>query len=358
MRFLFLGLFIGIILGLLPFWKPVTGFGIYPEWNGEIDAIDRIEISKNSHISKIPLPPIITKSRIFLLSGNGYKRYEVDTENQLTSVSGNGRYYIRYKKVGETIEFYGIKGNRFWKTTSMEYPYVSYNGKIILLMNGDHSRIRIFDFNGNQIGIQVIHGRLCTTIAFSKYSDFACVGFLDGSYYALDDKGMAIYSGVIASNPPIKGMAISNTGNFLAVHHGSKENDSIEVIDIHNKVSRTVNLKHVHLTKVAIHIASDGTLTTIDNNRILLVDRDGDIKNTISIPAKRPGYSKIDYANGLYVMSYTKKTGEALFLIFRNDGRVLYLLEFPEEPFLDCTVEDLIILLRGSRNLYCYSYSH
>lgn len=357
MRFLLLGLFIGIILGILPLWKPAAGFEIYPEWHGEIDAIDRIDLSRNTHTSKSTIPPIKAKNRIFLLSGNGYKKHEVNTDDQLTAVSGNGQYYVQYEKVGKEIEFFGIQGDRFWKTRSMEYPYISYNGKIILLMNGDHSRIRILDFNGNEIGIKAIHGRFCTVIAFPRYTDSACIGFLDGSHYAIDNRGTVIYSSVIANNPPIKGMAISSTGNYLAVHHGGNGHDSIRVIAINDKVSYTVHLKNNHVTKTAIHVTSDGTLTTIDNNRILIFDRDGDIRNSLAIPAKRPGHSKIEYTNGLYVASYTKKTGEALFFIFRDDG-VLYSMEFPEEPFLDCSINGSLIFLRGSRNLYCYSYSH
>lgn len=357
MRFLLLGLLIGIILGILPLGKPVAGFEIYPEWHGEIDAIDRIDISKNTHISKSSIPPIKAENRIFLLSGNGYKRHEVNTGDQLTAVSGNGQYYVQFEKVGTTIEFFGIRGDRFWKTGSREYPYISYNGKIILLMNGDHSRIRILDFNGNEVGTEAIHGRFCTTIAFSKHTDFACIGFLDGSFYAIDNRGTIIYSGVIANNPPIKGMAISSTGNYLAVHHGGNGHDSIRVIGIRDTESYTVHLKHNHVTKTAIHVTSDGTLTVIDNNRILIFDGDGDIRNSLAIPAKRPGHSTIAYTNGLYVASYTKKTGEALFVTFRNDG-VLYSVEFPEEPFLDCSINGSLIFLRGSRNLYCYSYSH
>jgi hypothetical protein len=357
MRFFLLGLFIGLIVGLIPFWTHRNGFELYPEWHGKIDTIGAIEPSNNTAIAPLRLQPIKVENRIFILAGNGELKHEVAPDD-LTAVSGNGKYYITYQKVGTSIEFFNIQGDRFWKLKSLEYPYLSYHGKLILLLNGDHSRIRIVDFNSNEIGVRHLHGRFCTTIAFSCHSDFAGIGFLDGSYYVIDENGLIRTAGTAPHHKPVKGISLSSRGNFAAIHHGGKENDIITLVNIPEKRSAPVELNNVHLTRTTMHITESGLLTAIDRDRILIADEDGDIQRIIRIPEKRVGHSRIEYRKGLLLVSYTKKTGEAFFLIFRSDGRILLAKEFPEEPMLDCSITDSVILLRGSQYLYCYSFSY
>lgn len=357
MRFFLLGLFIGLIGGLIPFCMPRSGFELYPEWHGKIDTIGAIEPSNNTAITPLPLPPIKVENRIFILAGNGELKHEVAPDD-LTAVSGNGKYYITYQKVGTSIEFFNIRGDRFWKIKSLEYPYLSYHGKLILLLNGDHSRIRIVDFNSNEIGARYLHGRFCTTIVFSSHSDFAGIGFLDGSYYIIDENGIIRTAGTVPHHKPVKGMDLSIRGSFVAIHHGGKENDIITIVNTPEERTAAVELNNVHLTRTTMHITETGLLTAIDRDRILIADADGDIQRIIRIPEKRAGHSRIEYRQRLLMVSYTKKTGEAFFLIFRGDGRILHAQEFPEEPMLDCSITDSVILLRGSQYLYCYSYSY
>ena len=61
----------------------------------------------------------------------------------LVAFSGDGRFHARYRKVGSEVEFFNAAGERFWRLPSLEYPYLSRRGRLIFLMNGDQSGIRI-----------------------------------------------------------------------------------------------------------------------------------------------------------------------------------------------------------------------
>jgi len=358
MRYLYIGLICGFILGFLPFFKPVGGVAIYPEWHGKIDLIKNIQKASNPLISKIQLPPVKTTEKIFTLSGNGEILTEMNMDHQLVSFSKNGKYIIKYDKIGTNIEFLNIHGERFWKSISMEYPYISFNGKIILLMNGDHSAIRIVDFNGNEIGSKKINGRFCTVISFSKFSDFAGIGFLDGSFFIINYNGEIIYKGIASENFLIKGIAISSNGQYIAIHHGGKEGDFIRLVNLNLKKFFITPLKHIHISKTSLKVLNDGRISVIDYNRILLIGNRGKITKIIETPTKRPGTSTIDYANGIFIASYTKTTGNAHFIIYREDGTPLFAKNFSSEPFLISFMNDSVIFLRGSESLFCYYYTH
>ena len=356
MKYLFWGIIIGLLLNpLLLFWQVEGGIEIYPQWHGKIDSIRNIERSNVSNLARIKLPPIKTQSVVFILSGNGYILTKADISNPLIAISGNGEYLVKYEKVGSNIEFLNIRGESFWKIESREYPFLSFNGKINLLMSSDHNRIRIVDYNGIEIGARGITGRFCTVISFSKYSDFACIGFLDGSYYLVDEWGEILSQGVVPGSLLIKGMAVNFTGNFFAIHYGNNERDFLRLVNLRGNEIYTIPMQNVHLTKSAMNVSNSGNVSIIDYDRILLIGEKGKPHNIINIHPKRAGTSVIECTDDVCVASYTGTNGKAQFLIFRNDGTLLFAREFPEESFLDSFIEDSIVLLRGSQGLYCYN---
>ncbi|MDY6935944.1 MAG: hypothetical protein SVZ03_17210 [Spirochaetota bacterium] len=357
MKYLLVGFFIGFILCLLPLWQLKVGIEIYPQWHGRIDAIENIQRSNSPKFINNKIPPIKTNKEFFVLSGTGELITRHNNNGRLISVSGDGEYFVQYEKVGNRIEFLNTHCERFWKIASREYPYVSYNGKFILLMNGDHSRIRIVDYNGKEMGVRRITGRVCTIIAFSKYTDFACIGFLDGSYYLINSEGFIINEEVVPGNSIVKGMAVNSYGNLLVIHYGNNKGDFIRLVNIIKNEIYTISLQHVHLTKTGINISDEGGVTVIDYNRILLLGADGIILNTINIPNKRDGMSNIDCSNGICVTGYTGEDGVAQLLIFRSDGILLFSQVYAGESFVEACVDDSIIFLRGSQGLFCYSYS-
>ena len=351
MKYILSGVLVGIILNFYSF-SPISGIEIYPAWSNSIKKINQLQSNSQKKSGKY----IVTyNNTIYLLNKDGSLFNATIIDDFLFAVSGNGKNYIKYQKVGKEIEYYNIKGERFWKIKSREYPYISYNSKIILLLNGDHSKVRVIDNNGKEIGIKEISGRFCTVMSFSKRNDYCSTGFLDGSFYFLNQSGKVIYKGESPNNLMIKSIAISSNGNFGAIHYGNNKKDYLGIIDIIEKEINRIELKNVHVVKNDLHISDNGNISFIDMNKLLTYRSNGKLEYEIKVPEKRKGFSKINYKDGLYFTSYTMSNGESKFIINKEDGTVILSKEFPMESFLNNQVVGNSILLRGSDSLYCYS---
>lgn len=346
--------FIAGALAALFLFSPAPAFEIYPEWWGGLKDLSAIE--KSPRVSRKSSFFVRSgEQEYFLLRSDGGVSVSGSVTDGLAAFSGNGLFYARYQKVGNDVEFFNTKGDRFWKIDSMEYPYLSFGGRVILLMNGDHSGIRMVDYNGNLANMR-ISGRTCTAIAFSDAADYSAVGFLDGSYYFLDPKGRMIHYGMTPKGTMVKGLAVGRDGSHGAVHYGSTGKDRLRVVNIASDDYDEVDLAHAHAVKTSLHVNGDGFCTVIDNDRILQVSPSGSVKMDIAVPAKREGHSSISHYGGLYAVSYTMKTGPSRLLLFRDDGVMLVTKDFPAESFLDATLRDGLLFLRGSDNVFCYSF--
>ncbi len=358
MWYVIAGFLAGALLNIVPLFQPAGGVELYPEWYGKLEAPERIEKSPDAALGKIGLPPVKLPGAIAILTGDGNLRLLRNTAGKLYAVSGNGQYYASYEKTGSKIEFQNIQGEPFWNISSREYPYLSYNGKLILLVSSDHSNIRPMDFHGNIRADSLVFGRFATVISFSGRSDYAGAGFLDGSYYFLDASGKILQSGRVADNALVKSIAVGNNGKYAAVHSGSEKGDFIDIIALESGKQYRCPLQRVHPTRTALYISEEGDVTALDYDKILLISRKGKIRETVKVPPAKPGLASIVSDGRLYAASYTKREGDARFLIFRGDGTVVFSREFSGESFLDTSLEKNLILLRGSQGLYCYSFSH
>lgn len=355
MKYLILGIVSGALLAFIPFLQPESGIELYPEWYGTVSTVRQIEPSANPVLMKGSVPPITRGSTVYVLKGSGELLAEYDSGEKLTAVSGNGKYLVEYEKVGSSVEFMDLRGERFWKLTSLEYPYLSFSGKLVLLLNGDHSKIRIADINGNIIGVQSISGRFCTVISFSKTGNTAAVGFLDGSYYVVNDKGRLTANGKTPAGTVVKGIAVSDNGSYCAVHYGSTKSDHVRIVDIPEKDEETLDLHNVHLARTALYCGNNGDFAVLDKDRLIFADNDADVKFFLNVPEAKTGYSKIDHDRGLYTVAYSLASGGAKFLMLREDGNVLYAKDVIEEPFLDCRIDSGAVFLQGAQSLMGYS---
>ncbi len=356
MIYILCGFIIGLAINLLPVWVPSTSYAVFPEWHGNINLIRNIEVSPDPGLSGITLNPVRTQTGVSILSGSGSEIRNIITGEYMVSLSGSGGYVAKFEKVGKEVEFLNAAGERFWKVKSNEYPYLSYNGKLVILLNGDQSRIRLLNYNGNEAGAREIQGRLCTIISFSSHSDFAGVGFLDGSYYILDMSGKIISTNRVGDESVIKGIAISAGGDYAAVHYGNNRGDFVRLVDTRENEYYTVRLKSIHLSKTALDISDDGFFSVIDRDRILITDEEGNTETEIGIPPKEHGVSSIDCAGELCEASYTGTDGISRFLVFKRDGDILMSREFAGETFIESFLKGQAIFVRGSQGLYCYSY--
>ena len=353
-KFFFPGLVLGFFLNLCLF-RPASGAEIQPQWHGSIHAPHNIEKSVADPHKEISF--FVKKDdTACILGSDGSLVAQAAAGNYLTSFSADGKYFIRFLKIGTEIEFYSFlpKLERFWKIKSLEYPYLSPQGKIIFLLNSDQSRIRMIDYNGNETGDRFLSGILCTVIAFSERSDFGAAGFMSGGYFFVNPAGKVICRGNIPKGSVVKGMAVSDSGLYGAVHYGSAEKDSMRIIKIEDNDIEEVMLDEVHRVKSPLHITDKGIATIVQSSSILQLTKRGKISHRVGINPRRPGLCFISSRGAIYTIGYTQIEGESRFVILKK-GTVLYSKSFSAESFLSPVMKGELIFLRGSDNLFCYS---
>ncbi len=357
MKKFFIGIIIGILIGLLPIFNPETAYSIYPEWDGPFNSPEKIQVSNNPELKKEKYFILKDNNKIYYFSLPGklvqLKSYP---EEELFTLSGNGKFLVKYQKLGKELEFFNINGERFWKYPANKYPYLSFNAKIVLLQTADLSEISILDNNGNKIGEQSITGRFCTNIVFSKINDFAAIGFLDGNYYLLDKLGKIIINGQIPANNAVKSLNISDNGQHLVVHYGNSSKDGILTLNAISKKKTYYNLPEKHLTKTAVHITDSEQASIINQSRFFIIDQENEKIRSIPISRQKAGHAKINFKNKIYTISYRRKNGGSDFKIITAEGRLLLTRTFPDEPYLDNQINDNAVLVRGKNNLYCWSF--
>ncbi len=352
MYYFFPGLIAGALAALLLF-SPTAGTEVYPEWWGGIKDISALATSPAKARANIRFFVRADDSAYFLLKSNGEVAVSGIVAEGLAAFSGNGEYLAKFQKIGSEVEYLNASGDRFWKIESMEYPYLSHGGKLIFLMNGDHTGIRVADYNGN-ISQTRIAGRTCTALAFSDVGDFGGVGFLDGSYCFVSPRGKIIHRGRAPQGAMVKGVAVAGNGLYAAVHYGTVGRDTIRLIDIESGDHEEADLAHVHMVKTSLHVDGEGYCIIIDGDRVLRVAKSGRIKLAMSVPPKRHGHSSITRRGGACAVTYTMQNGTARLILFRDNGTVLLSKEFPSESFLDASLRDGLLFLRGSDSVYCY----
>jgi len=353
MKFLIPGVLAGFILNLF-ILHPRGGVEIYPLWTVSIKNIQGIEMPAYPH-GEYHDVFVNDRNTVHIIKKTGMvKKIELPAEN-LYSFSGNGKFYVRYDKVGDHIEFFNIGGDRFWRIKSREYPYLSRDGRLIFLLNGDHSRVRFIDFNGNEIGVRQVYGRLCTVISFTDSGNRGALGFADGRYFIIDEKGQPAAEGKVPGKNVVKGIAVSGNGRYGAVHYGGADSDSVLIVDIEKKAESTIRLDGVHSVKTSLHITDEGDTTIFNSDSLLNYSSYGGLNFRIRVPEKRPGDSRISFNGRVYCATYTMADGFSRMIIFRNDGNILLSREFAGDSFLVGELTGTVVLLRGSDNLYCYS---
>ena len=265
-KFLIPGILVGAAISLF-LGGPLSGLEIHPEWTGSLKSVEKIETSRFKSVPDIRFP-VRTADGYYLLSSNGGVYAHSPIRDSFFTMSGNGRYYITFQKVGHAVEFYDHRGEGYWKLKSLEYPYMSRSGKLVLLLNGDHSRIRFFDLNGNEIGDKQVSGRMCTVISFSEKNDFGAVGFLTGAYYIISPKGAILVRGQVPDGTIVKSIAVGNNGAYAAVHYGSTGGDVLRIVEVKDGDFDEVKLKGVHQVKTSMHVSEEGRVMIIDTESL------------------------------------------------------------------------------------------
>ncbi len=351
MRYIFIGLFVGFFVNFFVFTLQ-QGREINGSWFKDVTVESFNSPNKNKKNNYFPLK---YGKNLLIYDESGDEVSLLSDENDLFAVSGNGKLSVKFNRVGSSVEFLNTIGEPFLKMKSREYPYLSYNGKLILLMNGDQSRIRFVNFNGKIIGDKEVTGRMCTSFAFSKKTDFAGIGFLDGSFYFINEFGKIIYSDILKTGYLVKGIAISNNGMYGVVHYGNSENDHLRIVDIKKNTYKSGNVGFSNKVRTAIYIHDDGQTLFLSKNSILSFENDGDLSFKIKISPVRIGHAVFQFVDDFFVTTYPLEKGGSKVIIFNRNGEIFFSKKFIDEPFIDVYSRKGKIILRGTKSLFCYN---
>lgn len=354
MKYLIPGVIAGVLLSLFTM-KPESGIQFNAEWTGPVANPEKIEPSPVKTVGDITLP--LNKSEgIYHLDPAGRIISHVFVSDRLFAASGNGLYYAGYRQTGRGIELFSSDSSRFWRVESADYPYLSYNSELILLLNGDQTTVRVLDMDAREITGGVFHGRLCTVISFSERGDNAAVGFLDGSFYVVSNEGGVVYSGKTAPDSPIKSAAVSSDGKYAAFHHGDDSGDYLLLIDVANSNKKSVSLNERYFTRAPLYVSRNGKTLFLGRNYMKAYSMRGSQVFAIEIPERREGQASISGYDGFYAAAYTETGGTARLIFFSDRGEPLFTQPFPLDTYGDVRLEEGLIFFRGSDHLYCYSY--
>ena len=353
MQYFILGILAGLILAASPLLSHTPCISIIPDWSANLKTPEATMPSPVSEKAD-PVAFPIDSQIIWLTSQGQYLSRTLLAPDTLTALGGNGANYATYRKLGSEIEYFNRAGDRFWKISSIEYPYLSYSGKLVLLLVADLSKILFIDNNGLSIGAGKVSGRTCTSIAFADSSDFAAIGFLEGSFYLVSPKGEIAFTGHAPAGMMIKTIAVSSLGESLAVHYGNADHDGIMTVDVDKNKTRPFALPLSHTTKTALHVSDNGTTAIINQNRMLITNKRGNVIADIPIQTQKPGHAAIHFDGSRYLFTYRHETGGSSLTVCSSNGVVIMNQDFPDESFLDCGFRANRIIARGITSAYSW----
>jgi hypothetical protein len=355
MRYFLIGLITGAILAAMPLLMHTGAPALYPQWRALSASPESTQATPDTHVAGEKTFSVAYNQSILAFKPDGLlsSRHDIPADT-LFSMSNDGAFYSTYRKVGNLVEFLGISGERFWSKQSQEYPYLSPHGKIAILMVADLSKIRLFDYNGNELGVKSISGVLCTAVSFAAQTDAAVIGFLDGNFYMISDKGAIVYQGKVPAGNIVKSAALSDNGTFIAVHYGSTEKDGIMVVDVAAQKAPAFNLPSRHLSKTAIYIADNGDVAICNMTMLILCDKNGNVISSINIPKQKPGQASITHTRGIYAFTFRKEEGGTAIYFLTDAGSLLFKRDLPNEPFLDCSAEGKMFYAHGTETAYAW----
>ncbi len=348
MRYLIAGLIAGFVINLFVF-KPAGGAAVYPLY---YKSINSLEISKAAGDETFGLSD---RGFIYRVDFYGKVKSKFETGKRLSSLTADGRFAVLFEKTGSELELVSTSGDRFWKMKSLEYPYISSGGKLIFLMNGDHSAVRITDINGKIIGRETIYGRICTVLSFSERNDFGVIGFFDGSYYVVNEKGDILKQGACPPGNTVKSAAISCTGKYAAVHCGDENSDRIMIVDIDKDSIETFELNESHYTAAPLQIDDSGRTIFLGHRAVTVLDSEAELLLKLPVAERRPGQASVLSAKGCLAAGFTEINGGSRCVIFTEDGDVIFSREYPGEAFLKLISSPGKITVRGAGSVFCYA---
>ncbi|GIX40596.1 MAG: hypothetical protein KatS3mg129_0329 [Leptospiraceae bacterium] len=289
----------------------------------------------------------------FEISFNEYKeqkdfqwieQYQYYIGNKIINLESNYFYtfsvlpvgYVRYKKVGEEIEFFLPDNQLFWKKKSSAYPYFEPYGKYILTINADRTQIDVLDLNGQFL--YQFNGLFLVDLK-CKEDNFCYLLFNDGRFIIFNQKNKFIF------NPEIKNAfykSLSIDGNQIAVHYYLNQNDYFNIYDVnlnsekpYLKKINQIQSKIVFPYTVSFLFEKDSILIPhfketilLSNNKIYKIFKNNSLINEVEI------HNQNDISIDVSFLGESIKFNNLSFVLKKNvleiyDANHNYLFELP-----------------------------
>lgn len=256
-----------------------------------------------------------SSGKLYLFSNK--KQFQPE-ENEIIEIPTLGSGFLSYKKIGDKITFYSKNGEILWKKNYQSYPYSTPYGKILYLISGDGNQILIIDVNGNPVGAKQLDGRFLTDISNSSKSG-SFILFSGGEYFRLDSAGRLVYKNDDLDSGEFKffkSSAISENGEFVAVHFVEGENDYIQLYN--NKIPQyKIKLNTVYPHKIYLSISNSGEILLNLREKIQLYSNKGEVIKTLSKSREEEVY-QICFSNGEIFLA---SSGDKV-LFLTKDGEI------------------------------------
>lgn len=188
-----------------------------------------------------------------------------------------GEGYLAYSKMGKEISYFARPGELYWKRETASYPVTDLEGRLILLLSGDLTAVRLMDRNGNMESAAPLTGLVMTDYAFTndwpaegkgERLPAAAVLFASGPAYLI------LYGGSVkvvrlpipdAEKAFAKSIALAK--GMVAIHMGDAEGDFVRLYSVKDasgqfslSLKTETKLPRVYPHRIAMTIVDGGVL--------------------------------------------------------------------------------------------------
>lgn len=224
-----------------------------------------------------------------------------------------GKGVFGYNKVGNTITYYSQAGEVLWKKNSNSYPFSSFYGNLNLLVSGDGNQVLLIDINGNLVGIKQADGRFLTD--FAQNSKEIVLLFSGGETYWLNEAGNLIKKFQDQNEKHLKfykSIAISEQGEFLAIHYFENMKDFILIFKREGNFQKKIELPKIYTHKLYMSISPKGSVLINSPNVLMIFTKDGKTLHKTSRAS-----------NKIYQLAFAFSD----FFVAEHNGKVVFLDE-------------------------------
>ncbi|MBI4976217.1 MAG: hypothetical protein HZC28_01980 [Spirochaetes bacterium] len=269
--------------------------------------------------------------------------------------------FIVYERYGEKITCYGLDRRPMWVRETKTYPDFAPAASVIVLRTSENMSFSLLDNNNNELSTPVRAGEFITDSGFSRYTGDFAAGYINGQFCYVYRTGKMSFltSAILSEKNVVKGIALSEYGNFVGVVSGLRP----EYISVYSAAGK---LRWYKPTGQARRRASSivmsekyNTMLTLTDYGVLFYDlASGAVKAQYQFndaAMEFSSYMKADVFGQFAFVGIAKQGLSRILLIDHKNNNILWQTTF------DSWVYDVAFSSRGDEYLvttdkfiYCY----